>query len=137
MKNLKIYTAILFVVASMNLGFGQQDMTLYQFRNLSQASYLNPAFSGSTDMKVSIGLPALSSTYFSYNNNAFDVDDLFASDYDFKISNLGNTGSTEFFNYLRNPAQITSGLAESNYLMTNLQIDLFHLQINKGKHIKH
>jgi hypothetical protein len=118
----------------MNLGFGQQDMTLYQFRNLSQASYLNPAFSGSTDMKVSVGLPALSSTYFSYNNNAFDVDDLFASDYDFKISNLGNTGSTEFFNYLRNPAQITSGLAESNYLMTNLQIDLFHLQINKGKH---
>ena len=134
MKNLKIYTAILFVLATINFGFGQQDMTLYQFRNLSQASYLNPAFSGSTDMKVSVGLPALSSTYFSYNNNAFDVDELFTSDYDFKISNLTNTGSTEFFNYLRNPAQITSGLAESNYLMTNLQIDLFHLQINTGKH---
>lgn len=114
--------------------FAQQDMTLYQFRTLNQSSYLNPAFSG--EHKVSIGLPGISSFYFAYNNNAFKLNDLISSDLDVSLGRLANAeiNSTDFADALKNPAQITSALTDKNYLMTNLQIDLFHLQINKGVH---
>lgn len=113
---------------------GQQDMSLYQFRELNQSSYLNPAFSG--DHKVSVGLPGISSFYFAYNNNAFSASDIFASDLDVSLRNIINSeiNSSDFTSSLRNPAEITSSLADMNYLMTNLQLDLFHLQINKGRH---
>ena len=123
----------LFFCSSSGLS-AQQDMSMYQFRGLMQASYMNPAFSG--NHKVSIGLPGLSSLYLSYNNNAFDGRDLFNSSYDLSLSSLLNPSEEDgsLLNYLNNPAAITSKLAEKNYLMTNIQADLFHFQYNTGKH---
>ena len=133
MKNFKYILASLFLLAQLAL-FGQQDMILYQFRSLNQSSYLNPAFSG--DSKVSIGIPGISSFYFSYNNNAFQANDVFSSDLDLSVNGLRNTtpSANEFVDALLDPGSITNNLTDRNYLMTNFQLDLFHLKINKGKH---
>lgn len=134
MKNFKIYILASVCLLTQFFAHGQQDMNLYQFRELNQSSYLNPAFSG--DHRVSIGLPALSSFYFAYNNNAFSASDILSSDLDVSLSKVINSeiSTSDIADALRNPAQITNSLTDKNYLMTSLQLDLFHLQINKGQH---
>ena len=130
MKNFKYILVSILLLAQLAL-FGQQDMILYQFRSLNQSSYLNPAFSG--DSKVSIGIPGISSFYFAYNNNAFQANDVFSSDLYLSVNGLLNNipSANEFVYALLDPGSITSNLTDRNYLMTNFQVDLFHLNINK------
>ena len=97
-----------------NFIYAQSEMTLAAFDNLYQSSYLNPAFT--SDHKVSLGLPGISSIYFGVGNSGFSFNEL----------TLGAGSNQIKLNAL-------AGIAgKNNLLYQKLGVDIFHLRYKKG-----
>jgi outer membrane protein OmpA-like peptidoglycan-associated protein len=98
--------------------FAQQDLTMYNMESVPQRLYVNPAFIP-TSSNIYIGLPVLSSQYFSLSNSGFKYSDA--------IKHSGDSLALDFNNLL-------SKLAKNNYLSASYRIDLlsFGFKIKKN-----
>ncbi|MES2836825.1 MAG: DUF5723 family protein [Bacteroidota bacterium] len=112
-----IHTIILFFVTTFS-AFAQESMTLYNMQSIPQSNYLNPA--NMPLSKVNIGLPGISSNYFSVNNNGFRYSDMVKKRDDDSL----------YFDV----EDWLSKLKKNNDLNVNSQIDLFSLGIKVKKH---
>ncbi len=114
MKNylVTLSLCILFSIASK----AQQDLTLFNFNDIPQSSYSNPAnqFNG----KFFIGLPVLSSSYYSLSNSGFKYSDFIKKD--------GDSLRLDFNSMI-------SGLEEENFMSFNTKIDLISFGFKVGK----
>ncbi|MDQ3193180.1 MAG: DUF5723 family protein [Bacteroidota bacterium] len=81
-KQLLLSVAFLFIALNT---FSQQDLTLYHMDRIPQVIYTNAAFI--PDSRINIGLPLISSNYFSISNSGFSYNNLF--NVDNLIKNLG------------------------------------------------
>lgn len=73
-KIFHLTAALIFLFIQHNL-LGQQDFVLYNMNVVPQRMYDNPAFKP-TDSTIFIGIPLLSSQYFSFGNSGFKYSDL-------------------------------------------------------------
>ncbi|MBD98279.1 MAG: hypothetical protein CMO34_00405 [Verrucomicrobia bacterium] len=110
MKKLSLTTVAFFMIFCV---IAQQDFIMYNLRNVPQSIYSNPSnrFNG----KFYIGLPALSSNYFSLSNSGFAYSDAFEErngDLYLDFDNLINT------------------MEDNNYLSFNLKVDLLSFGFN-------
>ena len=114
MKNyiLTLSLCLVFSIASK----AQQDLTLFNFTDIPQSSYSNPAnqFNG----KFFIGLPVLSSSYYSLSNSGFAYSDFIKKD--------GDSLRLDFNSMI-------SGLEEENFMSINTKIDLISFGFKVGK----
>ena len=94
----------------------QQDLTLFNFNDIPQSSYSNPAnqFNG----KFFLGLPGISSTYYSLSNSGFAYSDFIKKD--------GDSLRTDFNSMI-------AELEEENFLSFNTKIDLLSFGFKLGK----
>lgn len=94
----------------------QQDLTMFNFNDIPQSSYANPAnqFNG----KFFIGLPFLSSTYYSISNSGFAYSDFIKKD--------GDSLRLDFNSMI-------SELEEKNFLSFNTKIDLLSFGFKIGE----
>lgn len=106
---------ILSVLASFQLQ-AQQDLTLYNLNFIPQSNYCNPALL--PNARLNIGLPVLSSIYFSNSNSGFPYRSLVTQRGDSMIINFGN---------------VVDNLKDNNYILTDLQIDLLNVSFKLGK----
>lgn len=109
MKRLYIF---LFLLSSLSL-VAQQDFTLINMQEIPQSSYSNPSnrFNGS----FYIGLPAISSNYFSFTNSRFAYSDA--------VIKSGNSLNFDL-------DQVIEEAGENNYLSFNTKTDLFSFGIS-------
>lgn len=107
MKAKHIFLFILFVVIS-TASWAQQDFIMYNLHEIPQSGYSNPSnrFNG----KLSIGIPGVSSNYFSLSNSGFAYSDLITKD--------GDSLLLDFPNLLKE-------LEDEEYLSFNAKVDLF------------
>ena len=89
--------------------FAQQNFTMYTMPYIQQRSQSNPALTPHSDMHI--GLPVLSSTYFSFGNTGFKYTDLIRSDTDDSL-------------YLDLDYVLTK-MADKNYLSASFAADYF------------
>jgi hypothetical protein len=117
MKFSKYILSIATVFAT-NLGFSQSDFSLYNFKDIQQVGYTNPAFI--PKFKVNVGIPALSSNYLYAGNSGFAYRDFIRkrSD-DSLVLNMQNG---------------IDKMAKRNYLTTAFQNELlaFGFKLNKN-----
>ena len=94
----------------------QQDLTLFNFNEIPQSSYSNPAnqFNG----KFFIGLPAISSSYYSISNSGFAYSDFIKKD--------GDSLRLDFNSMI-------AELEETNFLSFNTKIDLLSFGFKLGE----
>lgn len=94
----------------------QQDLTLFNFNDIPQSSYSNPAnqFNG----KFFIGLPAISSSYYSISNSGFAYSDFIKKD--------GDSLRLDFNSMI-------AELEETNFLSFNTKIDLLSFGFKLGE----
>jgi len=109
-----LFTFSLCLLASF-MSKAQQDLTLFNFNDIPQSSYSNPAnqFNG----KFFIGLPVLSSSYYSLSNSGFAYSDFIKQD--------GDSLRLDFNSMI-------AGLEEENFLSFNTKIDLFSFGFKLG-----
>ncbi len=74
----KIYLLLLALAAGSMPLLAQQEATLHSMRSLPQNHYTNPAFT--PQQQFYLGLPGISSTYFSLENTGFNYNSLFERD---------------------------------------------------------
>lgn len=100
---------------------GQHENTLYSLSNVPQSVYINPATS--PNYNFSLGLPGISSTYFSFANSGFSYNDIFR-----KRDNNGLWINLNDF-YL--------GLKAKNHTKISLSSDIFSLgfKANSRMHV--
>lgn len=108
----KIYLLLIALVAGSLPLLAQQEATLHSMRSLPQNHYLNPAFT--PQQQFFLGLPGISSTYFSVSNSGFNYNSLIERD--------PLTDSL----YI-NLSQMQQGLGDKNYLSAAAQTDLLSL----------
>lgn len=113
----KIYLSILALISTGLPLLAQQEATLHSMQSLPQSHYTNPAFV--PQQQFYLGLPGISSTYFSLNNSGFNYNSL--------IERKPENDSL----YINLP-RMQEGLANRNYLTNSLQTDLlsFGVKIN-------
>ncbi len=104
---MKLFHFIFLLLLSSGLG-AQQDLTLYQLSGVPQSNMVNPAFV--PDVKMVIGIPAISSINANYNNVAFSVNDGFDLD--------GDTLRVDF-------DLLVSKLKDDNYIYNQVQDQWF------------
>ncbi|MDB4082649.1 DUF5723 family protein [Vicingaceae bacterium] len=94
----------------------QQDLTLFNFNDIPQSSYSNPSnqFNG----KFFIGIPVLSSSYYSLSNSGFAYSDFIKQD--------GDSLRLDFNSMI-------TGLEDENFLSFNTKIDLISFGFKVGK----
>lgn len=94
----------------------QQDFIMYNWQDVPQSAYNNPSnqFNG----KFYLGLPALSSTYFSLNNSGFAYTDA--------VKKSGDSLLLDFTSLL-------AELEDDNYLSFNAKIDILSFGISLGE----
>lgn len=111
---MKKLALIITVLSAITLS-AQQDFTLYGMHDIPQSSYSNPSnrFNGG----FYLGLPALSSNYFSYSNSSFAYSDL--------VRKNGSSLKLDFNNLL-------STIEDENYLSFNSKTDLLSFGISFG-----
>lgn len=111
----KIFLSVL--ISTSLFAFGQQDLTLYNLNEIPQSNYANPSnqFNG----KFYVGIPAISSLYFSVSNNGFAYSDV--------IRKSGDSLLLDF-------NQLIDKVKDKNYLSMYSKIDLlsFGIAINKS-----
>lgn len=99
MKQITTLLAVILLISS--TAFAQQDFVLYNMYDVPQSSYSNPSnqFNG----KFYIGLPALSSNYYSLSNSGFSYSDAIKKrgdslvlDFDALIKELEDENFTSF-----------------------------------------
>ena len=112
---MRILTFIFLLLLSSGL-IAQQDLTLYQLSGVPQSNIVNPAFI--PDVKMVIGIPALSSINANYNNVSFSVNDGFEVD--------GTTLIVDF-------DVLVSKLKEQNYIYNQAQNQWFMFGYQFGK----
>jgi len=114
MKKTFIIICLCFLVNQ--LAIAQQDLTLFNFNDIPQSSYSNPAnqFNG----KFYIGLPGISSLYFSASNSSFAYSDFIKKD--------GDSLRLDFNSMI-------SELQEKNFLSFNTRVDLLSFGFKVGK----
>lgn len=101
----------------MSPAFAQTEFSLYRLNgNLAQANMLNPAFAPNN--KITIGLPVISSLYFSIDNDGIAFRDLF------------KTSETD--SLAVDTLSLFSKLKESHRIQFNEAIQLFYLGL-RGK----
>ena len=114
MKNYLLALSIgLFLSLASN---AQQDLTLFNFNDVAQSSYSNPAnqFNG----KFFLGLPRISSSYYSLSNSGFAYSDFIKKDRDsLRIDFNSMIGELE----------------ETNFLSFNTKIDLLSFGFKVGE----
>src|ERR1700739_3621878 len=104
-----IYTsAVLLSLFIQHTVFAQQDYMLYNMQAVPQRMYANPSFRP-TDTTIFIGLPVLSSEYFSFGNSGFKYSDLIRPDGDSLKADVAN---------------MISKLAKENYISLAYHMDL-------------
>ncbi len=106
--------ALTFIIASLGIvAQAQQDFIMYGQHDIPQSGYSNPSnrFNGN----FYIGLPALSSNYFSYSNSGFAYSDL--------ITPSGDSLLLDFENLI-------GKLEKDNFLAINAKIDLLSFGIS-------
>lgn len=108
----KIYLLLLaLAVGSLPL-LAQQEATLHSMRSLPQNHYINPAFT--PQQQFYLGLPGISSTYFSVENTGFNYNSIFERD--------PQTDSL----YINLP-RLQDRMGKRNYLSGAAQTDLLSL----------
>lgn len=95
--------------------YAQQDLIMYGLQDIPQSTYNNP--SNTYDGNFFIGLPALSSNYFSFSNSGFAYSD-----------GLTRTGDSLYFNF----DDILNELEDKNFLSFNSKIDLLSFGFSIG-----
>lgn len=113
----KIYLSIIALLSAGLPLLAQQESTLHSMQSLPQSHYTNPAFT--PQQQFYLGLPGISSTYFSFSNSGFNYNSL--------IERNPETDSL----YINLP-RLQDGLAKRNYLANTIQTDLlsFGVKIN-------
>jgi hypothetical protein len=113
MKRFITTLSILLIAAG---SYAQQDLTLYNLNEIPQSSYSNPSnrFNG----KFFIGLPVISSMYYSFSNSGFAYSDL--------IRKQGDSLLVDFNNMIKE-------LEDENFTSFNTRVDLFSFGLNLGK----
>jgi flavin-binding protein dodecin len=93
----------------------QQDLMMFNFNEIPQSSYSNPSnqFNG----KFYLGLPLISSSYFSLSNSGFAYSDLIKKD--------GDSLKLDFNSMI-------GELQDKNFLSLNSKVDLFSLGFKVG-----
>jgi hypothetical protein len=94
----------------------QQDLTLFNFNDIPQSSYSNPAnqFNG----KFFLGLPGISSSYYSVSNSGFAYSDFIKKD--------GDSLRIDFNSMI-------GELEEKNFLSFNTKVDLISFGFKLGE----
>ncbi|MBL4710609.1 MAG: hypothetical protein JKY48_19450 [Flavobacteriales bacterium] len=112
----KITTLLCLCFLLMNSAKAQQDFLMYNMNDIPQSSYSNPSnqFNG----KVFIGLPLLSSNYYSVSNSGFAYSDAIKKD--------GDSLLLDFKSLIKE-------LEDNNFTSFNTKIDLFSLGFQIGK----
>ncbi len=98
-------------------GSAQQDLSLYRTGAIPQVTYVNPSFV--PDSKVNVGLPGISSNYFSLSNSGFHYSHAVEQRPDDSLE-LNMDG-------------LIDKLADLNYLSTATRFDLLHVGIKVKK----
>ncbi|MBL4653606.1 MAG: OmpA family protein [Flavobacteriales bacterium] len=110
-------TKHLLVIAAIVLGsadlFAQQNFTMYTMPYIQQRAQSNPALTPKADLHI--GLPILSSTYFSFGNTGFKYSDLIRTDADDSL----------YFDF----DNVLDKMADKNYLSASVALD--YLTIGK------
>lgn len=110
----KIYY-LLFALLSASLPLlAQQEATLHSMQSLPQAHYTNPAFT--PQQQFYLGLPGISSTYFSLTNSGFNYNSVFEKD-------------PENNKVYINLPRFQDKLGKKNYLNTVVQTDLLSMGV--------
>lgn len=113
MKNyLALFALLLFMVGNVK---AQQDFTFYNFNDVPQSAYSNPSnqFNG----KFYIGIPILSSNYYSLSNSGFAYSDA--------VKKNGDSLLLDF-------NSLIAELEEENFTSFNAQIELLSFGIALG-----
>lgn len=102
---------LLFCIISLG-SFGQQDFIMYGLNNIPQSRYNNPAnrFEG----KFYIGLPGISSNYFSFGNSGFAYSDVVKKDGDSLLLDFNS---------------LLSEVEDQNYMSFSTEIDILSFGI--------
>lgn len=118
MKQSKYFLLILITAVFSGKSIAQQSFTLYNLRSVPQANYFDP--SGMPTVKVSVGLPVISSLYLNVSNSGFKYNDLLTRGADDSLR--------------IDPNKLLSKMAKNNYLNTAFHTDLisFGLRIEKN-----
>jgi len=111
----KIVTLLFVFVTAVNLS-AQQDFIMYNLQDIPQSAYSNPSnrFNGN----FYLGIPALSSNYFSFSNTGFSYTDA--------VKKSGDSLLLDFNSLL-------AELKDENFLSFNTKIDLLSFGISLGK----
>lgn len=111
MKKLAIIITLLSTVQLL----AQQDFTIYGMHDIPQSSYSNPSnrFNGN----FYLGLPAMSSNYFSFSNSGFAYSDL--------VKKNGDSLQLDFNNLLNT-------IEDDNFIAFNTKVDLLSFGISFG-----
>ena len=112
----KTFTIICLCFLVNQLSIAQQDLTMFNFNDIPQSSYSNPAnqFNG----KFYIGLPAMSSVYFSASNSGFAYSDF--------IKKQGDSLRLDFNSMI-------SELEDKNFMSFNTKVDIISFGFKVGK----
>jgi|SRR5690554_369469 len=109
-----------FLLSFTLIGYGQQDLSMYNLNEIPQSNYANPSnqFNG----KFYVGIPVLSSMYFSASNSGFAYSDV--------IRKNGDSLLLDFNKMIKE-------IKDENYLSIYSKIDLlsFGLSINESTQI--
>lgn len=108
----KIYLSIIALLSAGMPLLAQQEATLHSMQSLPQSHYTNPAFM--SQQQFYLGLPGISSTYFSISNSGFNYNSL--------IERNPETDSL----YINLP-RLQDGLGRKNYLNNTVQTDLLSM----------
>lgn len=114
MKNFNL----LFLFSCLFIGsvYSQQDFLMYNMRDIPQSNYSNPSnqFNG----KFYIGLPVISSNYYSISNSGFAYSDVVKKQGDSLLLDLNS---------------LIGELEDENFTSFNAKVDLFSFGVNLGK----
>ena len=108
----KIYFLLLALATGSLPLLAQQEATLHSMRSLPQNHYINPAFT--PQQQFFLGLPGISSTYFSVENTGFNYNSVFER----------NPESDSLY---INLARMQDRMGKKNYLIAAAQTDLLSL----------
>ncbi|MBA3900620.1 MAG: hypothetical protein H0X62_10485, partial [Bacteroidetes bacterium] len=97
------------------MAFPQQDLTLYYMDRIPQISSVNPAFF--PESKVNIGIPIISSIYFSASNSGFSYNDV--DDIDKTVRRLADRNYMSVYNKI-NLIDFGFRIKDKNYFSLNI-----------------
>ena len=115
----RIFLAILIFFFSINVGYSQQDNTLFFMHELPQANLVNPAVPSTC--KLFIGLPVLSSVSANYSNTALAVREVFDK----------KQGADSLY---LNPDKILSRMRGKELVTSDVDLTLFTMGIHVKKY---